>query len=169
MSRTLAATFSDALDGIGVGSTRTTAAEFPAALAAAIEGAAVGTPLPFDGVSLDGADVTVPPTPDQLRTATTGVTPVFGGIAEYGSVIVESRPEGDELVALYPERHVAVLRESDLVAGVDDATDSLRERFAGGRDSAVLATGVSATADMGATIEGVHGPREVSVIVLSDR
>lgn len=177
---TLAATFADALAGLGVESTRTTAAEFPDVLAATIEGPAVGTPLPFDGVSLDDADVAVPPTPDQLQTAKTGVTPVFGGIAEYGSVIVESRPEGDELVALYPERHVAVLRESDLVAGVDngspatgagvdDATDSLRERFATGRDSAVLATGVSATADMGATVEGVHGPREVHVIVLTDR
>ncbi|MBP1987760.1 LUD domain-containing protein [Halolamina salifodinae] len=166
---TLAATFTDALDGLGVESTRTTAAGFPDALAATVEGPAVGTPLPFDGVSLDGADVAVPPTPDQLRTAKTGVTPVFGGIAEYGSVVVESRPEGDELVALYPERHVAVLRESDLVAGVDDATDYLRERFEAGRDSAVLATGVSATADMGATVEGVHGPREVRVIVLSDR
>jgi L-lactate dehydrogenase complex protein LldG len=169
MSTTLAATFADALDGLGVGSTRTTAAEFPDALAGAIEGPAVGTPLPFDGVSLDDAEVTVPPTPDQLRTATTGVTPVFGGVAEYGSVVVESRPAGDELVALYPERHVAVLRESDLVAGVDDVTDTLRESFENDRDSAVLATGVSATADMGATVEGVHGPRDVHVLLLSDR
>jgi len=169
MSTTLAAAFVDALDGLGVGSTRTTAAELPDALAGAIEGPAVGTPLPFDGVSLDGAGVTVPPTPDQLRTATTGVTPVFGGVAEYGSVVVESRPAGDELVALYPERHVAVLRESDLVAGIEDTTDTFRESFDSDRDSAVLATGVSATADMGATVEGVHGPREVHVIVLSDR
>ena len=169
MSTTLAATFADALDDLGVGSTRTAAADFPSALAAAIEGPAVGTSLPFDGISLDVADVTVSPTPDQLHAATTGITPVFGGIAEYGSVVVESRPEGDELIALYPERHVAVLRERDLVAGVDDATDDLRERFAAGRDSAVLATGVSATADMGATVEGVHAPREVHVIVLTDR
>ncbi|GAB7094848.1 lactate utilization protein C [Halolamina litorea] len=169
MSQPPVSTFTDALDGLGVGWRNTTTADFPAALADAIEAPAVGTALPFEGVSLDGADVTVPPTPAELREATTGVTPVFGGIAQYGSVVVESRPEGDELVALYPERHVAVLRESDLVGGVDDAIEDRRARIAAGRDSAVLATGVSATADMGATVEGVHGPREVHVIVLRDR
>ncbi|MFW5939787.1 MAG: LUD domain-containing protein [Halolamina sp.] len=169
MSQSLASTFADALDGLGVTVTRTTVDGFIEALAAAITAPAVGTPLPFDGVSLDDADVTVPPTPTELETAKTGVTPVFGGIAAYGSVVVESRPAGDELVALYPERHVAVLRESDLVSGVDDATDDLRDRFEAGRDSAVLASGVSATADMGATVEGVHGPREVHVLLLTDR
>ena len=169
MSQSLASTFADALDGLGVGWTRTTAAEFPSALAETVEAPAVGTPLPFEGVSLADSDVTVPPTPAELQAATTGVTPVFGGIAEYGSVVVESRPEGDEPVSLYPERHVAVLRESDLVAGVDGALDERRKRIAAGRDSAVLATGVSATADMGATVEGVHGPEEVHVIVLTDR
>jgi len=169
MAATLASTLENSLAELGVAQTVTTAGRFPEALAAAVEAPAVGTPVPFEGVSLDTAEVTVPPTPDELRTARTGVTPAFGGIAEYGTVVVESRPAGDELVALYPERHVAVLRESDLVAGVDDEVDSLHEQFTAGRDSAVLATGVSATADMGATVEGVHGPREVHVIVLTDR
>ncbi|QKY20207.1 LUD domain-containing protein [Halolamina sp. CBA1230] len=168
MSQSLGSTFADALDGIGVGLTRTAAVEFSTALADAIEPPAVGTPLPFDGVSLPEG-VTVPPTPGELEAATTGVTPAFGGIADYGTVVVESRPEGDELVSLYPERHVAVLRESDLVADVDEATAGLRERITAERGSAVLATGASATADMGATVEGVHGPREVHVIVLTDR
>ncbi|WP_435118730.1 LUD domain-containing protein [Halolamina sp. C58] len=179
MSQSLGPTFTDALDGLGVGWTRTTAAEFPAAMADAVEQPAVGTPLPFDGVSLPEA-VTVPPTPGELDAATTGVTPAFGGIADYGTVVVESRPEGDELVSLYPERHVAVLRESGLVAGVDggssaagagvdEAADDLRDRIETDRGSAVLATGASATADMGATVTGVHGPREVHVIVLTDR
>jgi L-lactate dehydrogenase complex protein LldG len=169
MSQSLGSTFADALEGLGVEWTRTTAAAFPDAVADAVEAPVVGTPLPFDGVSLDDTDVTVPPTPAELETATTGVTPVSGGIAEYGTVVVESRPEGDEPVALYPERHVAVLRERDLVAGVDETTDALRERITADRESAVLATGVSATADMGATVEGIHGPREVHVIVLTDR
>jgi L-lactate dehydrogenase complex protein LldG len=41
--------------------------------------------------------------------------------------------------------------------------------FDGGLDSAVLATGISATADMGATVYGVHGPRAVHAIVITDR
>jgi L-lactate dehydrogenase complex protein LldG len=34
------------------------------------------------------------------------------------------------------------------------------------RGSAVLATGPSATADMGALVQGAHGPKEVHVVVI---
>lgn len=163
------ATFEESLASLPVGRTRTTSGRFAEVLAAAIELPAVGTPLPYDGVSLDGTDVQTDPTPDQLQAATTGVTPVGGAIAEHGTVFVESRPEGDELVSLYPERHVAVLRESDLVPDVSAAMRRLGETFAADTDSAVLATGASATADMGETVEGVHGPKEVHVVVLTDR
>ncbi len=163
------ATFESSLTSLSVGQTRTTAAAFADALAEAIEPPAVGTQLPFDGVSLDGTDVVTDPTPAQLEAATTGVTPVGGAIAEHGTVLVESRPEGDELVGLYPERHVAVLRESDLVPDTRTAMRELGDAFATEPGSTVLATGVSATADMGETVEGVHGPKEVHVVVLTDR
>lgn len=163
------ATFEESLASLSVGRTRTTTEEFADALDEVIEPPAVGTPLPYDGVSLDRTAVRLDPTPTQLQAATTGVTPVGGAIAEHGTVLVESRPEGDELVSLYPERHVAVLRESDLLPDVPAAITRLGESFASGLDSAVLATGASATADMGETIEGVHGPKEVHVVVLTDR
>lgn len=163
-------TFEESLASLSVGRTRTTSDGFADALGEVVDPPAVGTSLPYDGVSLDGTDVETDPTPAQLRAATTGVTPVGGAIAEHGTVLVESRPEGDELVGLYPERHVAVLRESDLVPDVSAAITRLDETFGdGGVDSTVLATGASATADMGETIEGVHGPKEVHVVVLTDR
>ncbi len=163
------ATFEESLASRSVGRTRTTSDEFVDALASIIDRPAVGTPLPYDGVSLDGTAVETDPTPAQLAAASTGVTPVGGAIAEYGTVLVESRPAGDELVGLYPERHVAVLRESDLIPDVSAAIARLEESFAAGVDSTVLATGASATADMGETIEGVHGPKDVHVVVLTDR
>ncbi|MEF8801683.1 MAG: LUD domain-containing protein [Halolamina sp.] len=163
------ATFEESLASLSVGRTRTTSGEFADALAGVIDLPAVGTPLPYDGVSLDATDVQVDPTPDQLQAATTGVTPVGGAIAEHGTVLVESRPDGDELVSLYPARHVAVLRMSDLRQDVSAAIPRLGETLAAGTDSTVLATGASATADMGETIEGVHGPTEVHVVVLTDR
>lgn len=166
---TALATFEASLDALSVARTRTTAAGFADALADALEPPAVGTRLPFDGVSLEGTDVVTDPTPAQLEAATTGVTPVGGAIAEHGTVLVESRPEGDELVGLYPERHVAVLRESDLVPDTRAAMRELSDAVAVDGGSTVLATGVSATADMGAKVEGVHGPKEVHVVVLTDR
>lgn len=161
--------FEDALDRLGLTWTRTTVAEFRAAVEAAITEPAVGTPLPFEDLSLHDVDVTLRPTTRELRAATTGVTAARFGIAEYGTVAVGSHPGGDEPVSLYPERHVAVLRERDLVADVPDAMDQLAAEFAAGNDSVVLATGISATGDMGALVEGVHGPLEVHVIVVTDR
>jgi L-lactate dehydrogenase complex protein LldG len=161
--------FEDALDRLGVTWTETTAAEFPAAVEAAIGEPAVGAPLPFEDLSLDGVDVTLRPTPRQLRAATTGVTAARFGIAEYGTVAVESSRGGDEPVSLYPERHVAVLRERDILPGVPDAMDRLATEFAAGDDSVVFATGISATGDMGDLVEGVHGPLEVHVVLVTDR
>ena len=163
------AEFGAALDDLGVTWGRTTPAAFVDAVDDAVDRPAAGAPLPFESLSLAGTDVTVSPTPAQLRAATTGVTAAGLGIAEYGTVVIQSRPGGDEPVSLYPERHVAVLRRSDLVAGVPEAMEWLGGEFGAGCDSAVLATGPSATADMGELVRGVHGPGTVHVLLVEDR
>jgi L-lactate dehydrogenase complex protein LldG len=58
---------------------------------------------------------------------------------------------------------------SDIEPGVKAAYERLGDAAEAGQDTHVLATGPSATADMGALVEGVHGPHEVHVIVLEDR
>jgi len=172
----------------GVTVERTTGDDFAAALAAAVDRPAVGTRLPFEGVSIDDAGIEALPSDGDdgasradergrlLQEAATGVTPAGLAIAERGTVTVRSRAAGDELVSLYPERHVAVLRASDVVPDVRAAFESMGERVAASRTggdvtetaSEVLTTGPSATADMGAMVEGVHGPREVCVLALED-
>jgi len=160
-------TFEASLDDLDVTRTRTAPDGLEDALAEAVVEPVVGAPLPFEGLSLPDW-VPTRPTARQLRDARTGVTAAGGGIAEYGTLVVRSRPGGDEPVSLYPERHVAVLRSADLVAGVPEALEFLGEEFAAGRDSAVLATGMSATGDMGELVRGVHGPREVHVVIVED-
>jgi L-lactate dehydrogenase complex protein LldG len=160
-------TFADALDELGVDVTRTTAEEFATALAGIVRDPAVGVTLPFDGVSYpDG--VTVDPTAAELERAHTGVTPATLGVADYGSVFLPSTPAGAEPVSLYPELHVAVVRAADVVPDLPEAMD----RFADGArerdDSAVVATGPSATADMGELVLGAHGPEAVHVVVLDE-
>lgn len=161
----LVGTFESSLDALDVTWTRTTPEGLEDALADAVLEPVVGAPLPFDGLSLPDW-IPAHPTAQELQEARTGVTGVGGGIAEYGTLIVQSRPGGDEPVSLYPERHVAVLRSSDLVAGVPEALEFLGEEFDAGRDSAVFATGMSATGDMGELVRGVHGPREVHVVIV---
>ena len=130
-----------------------------------IELPAVGTPLPWDDVTLPDA-VTTDPTTADLEAAVTAVTGVALAIASYGSVVVRADEHGTEPVSLFNDRHIAVLREADIVPDMAAAFawfgDELRET----RDSAVIATGPSATADMGALVQGAHGPKEVEVLVL---
>lgn len=157
-----------ALDDLQVSFAQVRAADATDAIASALEDPAVGVPLPFEGVSLPER-VETRPTAGDLVDAKTGVTPARFAIAEYGTVAIESAPQGDEPVALYPERHVAVVAESDVVPDLGDGFDRLEAAFAAGEDSIVFATGRSSTADMGGLVEGVHGPGEVHVIVLEDR
>lgn len=162
------ARFQASLDRLDVSWDRTTVDGFAETLAGAIDEPAVSAPLPFDDLALDPGAVTLDPTPGELRAAATGVTAAGFGIAEYGTLAVRSDAAGTEPVSLYPPRHVAVLRASDVLPDVPTAIDRLGREFAAGHDSVVLATGPSATADMGALVRGVHGPREVHVIVVTD-
>ncbi|WP_245977716.1 LUD domain-containing protein [Halopiger aswanensis] len=142
--------------------------EFESELADRIEIPAVGAELPFDGLSLSDAPVTLDPSPAQLREAVTGVTGSRLGIASLGTVAVESRPEGDEFVALYPEQHVVVVRERDIRADLSDAFGWIRSEFEAGRQSFILATGPSSTGDMGELVQGVHGPEHVHIVIVTD-
>lgn len=160
------ATFEASLEGQSTVH-RTTAADFAETLTSAVEQPAVGTPLPFEGVSLSDASVETDFDLAALDAARTGVTPAGLGVAEYGTVTLPSSPAGDELAALYVDRHVAVLAASDLVDGMAEAYERIDDAVRPG--SQILATGPSATADMGELIRGVHGPHETHVVVLEDR
>lgn len=162
------ATFTQSVRAHDLTAVETTADEFERALSAATVPPVIGVPLPINGVSLP-ADVTTDPSAEQLQAARTGVTPVGLGVAEYGTIAIQSRATGDEPVSLYPERHVGVLRASDIVPGMSDAIEWLEAEVEAGRDSTVFATGPSSTGDMGALVRGVHGPKDVHVIVITDR
>jgi L-lactate dehydrogenase complex protein LldG len=149
----------------GVKVTRVPGDEATAAIEAAIEEPVVAAPLPGDDLGLpDG--VPTDPTPSDLDRAVTGVTAADLAIAAYGSIVLGATPAGTEPVSLFPDRHVAVLREQDIVADMAAAFESLGNELRSTRGSAVLATGPSATADMGELVKGAHGPKEVRVIVV---
>lgn len=167
MSPTDIGAFEESLENHDTRCTPTTTEEFDAALADIVREPVVGAQLPFERVSLDGHAI-LDPTPRQLLEAETGVTPVGLGIRDYGTVIVQSNEAGNEPVSLFPPRHIAVLRASDIVPDVPEAIDWLSDEIAAGRDTAIFATGPSATGDMGALVQGVHGPSEVHVLLLED-
>jgi L-lactate dehydrogenase complex protein LldG len=151
--------------------TVTSAEGFPAVLADIVEPPVVAAELPFEGVSYDDVDVDVicSPSPAALDAARTGVAAAGLAVADYGTVTIRSTLAGEEFVSLYPERHVIVVAASDVVPDMPAAFDRLAEEFDAGLDSQVLATGPSATGDMGSLVRGVHGPQEVHVAILEDR
>jgi len=149
----------------GADVTLVAADEATATLADAIAAPAVGVPLDVDGVSLP-AEVTTDPTPAELADAVTGVTGGSLAVAAYGSVLLGADTNGSEPASLFVDRHVAVLREADIVPDMAAAFEWLGETIRGSADSVILATGPSATADMGALVQGAHGPKTVEVVVV---
>ena len=160
-------TFETSLDRLDVGWTHATREELDAVLEELTDDPAVGTPLPFDVTLPDWVNTS--PTPRDIDEATTGITAAGLGIASYGSIVLPSTPEGTEPVSLFPDLHIAVLRTSDVVAGMPEAFDYLGEEFrTGTHSSAIIATGPSATADMGELVKGAHGPKDVHVVILDE-
>ncbi|MFC7134825.1 MULTISPECIES: LUD domain-containing protein [Salinibaculum] len=158
--------FETEIASYGVDVTHASVGDATDVIAEHLDSTAVGVPLPWDGVSLPGA-VTTDPTPDELEAAKTGLSPASLGIATYGSLALRADDHGSEPISLFVDTHVAVLHEEDIVADMPEAFEWLGEELRETRDSVILATGPSATADMGALVQGAHGPKTVELIIIS--
>lgn len=159
------AQFADALDRHNGTLVRTTPGSFADDLADVVTEPAVGAPLP-DPLSYEGTAVETDPSVAEIEGATTGVTPGRLGIASYGSVVIESTDEATEPISLYCDHHVSVLMAEDLLPDMPEAIDRLGDAVREDRSDNIIATGPSATADMGGLVYGAHGPRAVTVLLV---
>lgn len=157
--------FLDRLDDFDVSHDLVPPEEVTDAVGAALDPPAVGVDLP-DGLGVLPDEVATDWSPSDLRVAATGVTPASLGIADYGSLVLPSTPAGLEPVSLFADAHVAVVAERDVVPGMATALSHVGDRARAGGESAVVATGPSATADMGALVQGAHGPKTVHAVVV---
>lgn len=140
-----------------------TPADVRSTVEALVEAPAVGVAPGFDLPE----DVETDPTPADLDAARTGVTVASLGIADYGTLVLEQDAAASEAASLFPERHLALLRTEDVVPSIRDALGALGPRLRDG-GSAILATGPSATADMGELVLGAHGPEAVDVVLVGE-
>jgi L-lactate dehydrogenase complex protein LldG len=162
--------FTDELDELDVGWTETTASNAGAVLAEQTDPPVVGAPSAHVSLDSTPVDVELDPSLEDLRAARTGVTDATLGIAPYGSVVLRTdRESTTEAASLFVDRHVVLLGADDVRPDVAAALRDLAPAFRSERASAVVATGPSATADMGALVRGAHGPETVHVVLLTDR
>ncbi len=114
----------------------------------------------------------------RLAESGMGITGADYAIAETGSVIVLPRKGLSRLVSVVPPVHVAIVRPQDILGTLDDLFALRRLEFHRGRASGDgdmgsylnFITGPSRTADIEQTIVvGVHGPREVHMVLLDEQ
>ncbi len=105
-----------------------------------------------------------------LFEADLGFSAAQWGIAETGSLVLVSDAERHRLVSLVPPVHVALLEAAAILPTLGDALAAARggpgEPSLAGR-AITIVTGPSRTADIELTlVVGVHGPRELHVLLL---
>ena len=108
-----------------------------------------------------------PPTKD-LFNFDVGITKAQAGIAETGTLVLDSSVELNRLVSLVPPVHIAILNASQIYPTLSETLAALQS---GEEVSPAITfiTGPSRTADIELTIAiGVHGPQELYVIVVQN-
>jgi L-lactate dehydrogenase complex protein LldG len=100
--------------------------------------------------------------------AAAGLTGANFGIAETGTVVLESTDESVRIATTLPEKHFVLLDPCKILASADEAVPLLND-FHRQLPQAYLAyiTGPSRTADIERVLTiGVHGPAELHILLL---
>ena len=99
------------------------------------------------------------------------VTRAFAGVAETGSLMLLSGPEGPTTLNFLPENNVVVLDAAAVVGFYEDAWERVRARYGAGTMPRTVnfITGPSRTADIEQTIQlGAHGPRRLHIVLVEN-
>jgi len=114
-------------------------------------------PAEIEAVVDDGLDA------DRIAAADGVVTGAAVAIVETGTIVLDASPDqGRRIITLLPDLHICVLRPEQVVASVPEAVARLDPRR-----PLTWISGPSATSDIELNrVEGVHGPRNLHVILL---
>ena len=102
---------------------------------------------------------------DELFACDAGVTTAQWGIADTGTLVLESARERSRLLSLVPPIHVAVLSMRCICESLGDAL----ARLSVASHAITFITGPSRTSDIELTlVVGVHGPQTVHVLLMEE-
>ena len=89
------------------------------------------------------------------------------GIADTGTLVLNSDSEELRLATMLSETHVAVLPTGSVVASMDDLEGYMSDHFKKGPGYVAFITGPSRTADIERILTiGVHGPERLHILFL---
>ncbi|MCG3122479.1 MAG: Lactate utilization protein C [Phycisphaerales bacterium] len=142
-------------------------------VAAAFELPLEGIDAAIERIGIRAIEWREAPRCEAMFDADVGITGVDAAIAETGTLVCCERRESGRGLSLVPPVHIAVVKRSQIVADLIDylAYAATPGTFPSADMPASIAfiTGPSKTADIeGILITGVHGPREVHVVVIDD-
>jgi L-lactate dehydrogenase complex protein LldG len=97
-----------------------------------------------------------------------GITSTIAGVADTGTLILNTGPDEPRTLSLVPPVHVAVLRASRLYASLPAAMAALQPER-GMPTNLLLVSGPSKTADIQQVLAyGAHGPKELVIVLVDD-
>ncbi|GAC1473926.1 MAG: LUD domain-containing protein [Isosphaeraceae bacterium] len=107
---------------------------------------------------------------DQIETCDGVLTACALGIAQTGTIVLDSGPgQGRRVLTLLPDYHLCVVLESQIVSLVPEAVARLEVAASAPGRPITFISGPSATSDIELNrVEGVHGPRTLEVLVVDD-
>lgn len=95
-----------------------------------------------------------------------GITSAQFGIAETGTLVIESDKEFNRLTSLIPPCHICILEASKLRNNLGEVLAELEKDLS---KSITFITGQSRTSDIELTLAlGVHGPKELFVFIVEN-
>src|SRR5689334_10934838 len=107
-----------------------------------------------------------PPSTKDLFNFDVGITRAQAGIAETGTLVLDSAVERNRLVSLVPPIHIAILDASKIYATLGETLAMLQSSDEVS-PAITFITGPSRTADIELTLTvGVHGPQELHAIIV---
>ena len=115
-----------------------------------------------------GVQITTSGSPDDLKGIPAGITGAEAGLADTGSLVVQNGPGRSSLASLLPPVHVALLRADAVFPDMLTYWESTGDPAAHLKqvNQHIFISGPSRTADIEQRLTlGVHGPRELYVIV----
>ena len=100
----------------------------------------------------------------ELLECELGVTSAQWAIAETGTLVLESEKEFSRLTSLVPPVHVCILEKTNICLTMGEILEAVNKELS---STVTFITGPSRTSDIELTLAiGVHGPRELWVIVI---